>query len=206
MPGGFPLAKWWTFQVVLTDRSLSAKARLVYARLLKYHNQKTGQCNPSEERLGLDLGYSDRSIRTALRELDDIEYIDIRRGGGRRISNQYYPILIGGKNEYLNAEKLRFETRKAASAEKKKEKKKEQNAKAESMPPQPVRTKPAARDVSEAEKMLESAFLAMFPDRQEGHAQLVKAPSGTWNELVEELADGVTDIHGAVERLINALS
>ena len=105
MAGGFPLIKWWTFQLVLTDDALSARARLVYPRLLKYHNQTTGQCNPTEERLGLDLGCSDRTVRAAVSELEKAGYIDKENGGGRHVSNQYTPTLIGGKDAYQNAEK-----------------------------------------------------------------------------------------------------
>ena len=163
--------------MVLTDTSLGTKARLVFPRLLSYHSQITGQCNPSEERLATDLGYTDRTIRSAVNELRVAGYIGKISGGGRHTPNQYNPVLIGGKNEYLNAEKKRFQTRKAASEEKKKEKKKELRPEPRGLAVQPARCRLGQMDFSQAEKKLESAFLARFPNPEQGYTALMSLPS-----------------------------
>ena len=72
---------------VLTSSKVSPGAKLVYAMLLRYAWQNDF-CFPGQERLGRDMGASERSIRTYLKELEREDFIDVRRRGQGR-SNFY---------------------------------------------------------------------------------------------------------------------
>ena len=65
---------------ILTDKKLSAYAKLSYALLLSYAWQKDS-CFPGQERMASDLGVSDRYLRQALKELQDYNYIRVERRG-----------------------------------------------------------------------------------------------------------------------------
>lgn len=65
---------------ILTDKKLSAYAKLSYALLLSYAWQKDS-CFPGQERMAADLGVSDRYLRQALKELQDNNYISVERRG-----------------------------------------------------------------------------------------------------------------------------
>ncbi len=65
---------------ILTDKQLSAYAKLSYALLLSYAWQKDS-CFPGQERMAADLGVSDRYLRQALKELQDYNYISVERRG-----------------------------------------------------------------------------------------------------------------------------
>ena len=65
---------------VLMDKRLSFGARLTYAVLLSYAWQEE-RCFPGQARMARDLGTTDRSVRTFLRELRDNGYIDWKRQG-----------------------------------------------------------------------------------------------------------------------------
>ena len=65
---------------ILTDKKLSAYAKLSYALLLSYAWQKDS-CFPGQERMAADLGVSDRYLRQALKELQESNYIRVERRG-----------------------------------------------------------------------------------------------------------------------------
>src|SRR6266568_431112 len=65
---------------ILTDKKLSAYAKLSYALLLSYAWQKDS-CFPGQERMAADLGVSDRYLRQALKELQENNYISVERRG-----------------------------------------------------------------------------------------------------------------------------
>lgn len=65
---------------ILTDKKLSAYAKLSYALLLSYAWQKDS-CFPGQERMASDLGVSDRYLRQALKELQEYNYIKVERRG-----------------------------------------------------------------------------------------------------------------------------
>jgi hypothetical protein len=73
---------------VLKDKRLSFGARLTYAVLLSYAWQEDS-CFPGQERMARDLGTTDRSIRTFLKELRDVGYIDWKQRGLNK-PNIYY--------------------------------------------------------------------------------------------------------------------
>ncbi len=73
---------------VLKDKHLSFGARLTYAVLLSYAWQEES-CFPGQERIAIDLGTSERSIRRFLVELKDRGFIDWKQQGLNK-PNIYY--------------------------------------------------------------------------------------------------------------------
>jgi len=65
---------------ILTDKELSAYAKLSYALLLSYAWQKDS-CFPGQERMANDLGVSRQYLSKALKELQEHNYISIERRG-----------------------------------------------------------------------------------------------------------------------------
>jgi DNA-binding MarR family transcriptional regulator len=65
---------------ILTDKELSAYAKLSYALLLSYAWQKDS-CFPGQERMANDLGVSRQYLSKALKELQEHSYISIERRG-----------------------------------------------------------------------------------------------------------------------------
>ena len=77
--------KGWTGvpNFVLESKEVSSGAKLTYAMLLKYARE-LDECFPGQERLAQDMGNSERSVRTWLKELERVGLISIRqRGQGR---------------------------------------------------------------------------------------------------------------------------
>ncbi len=68
---------------LLESKVISVGAKLTYAMLLKYARE-LDECFPGQERLAGDMGVTDRSIRTWLKELEHAGLIAIKqRGQGR---------------------------------------------------------------------------------------------------------------------------
>jgi biotin operon repressor len=73
---------------ILESDKISVGAKLTYAMLLKYARE-LDECFPGQERLAKDMGNSERSVRTWLKELESAGLISIKqRGQGR--PNLYY--------------------------------------------------------------------------------------------------------------------
>ena len=66
--------------VILTDANLSVGAKLAYAMLLKYAWSSEG-CFPGQQTLAKDMGAGERSIRTYLKELEDVGYLEVKQRG-----------------------------------------------------------------------------------------------------------------------------
>jgi hypothetical protein len=73
---------------VLRDKKLSFGARLTFAILLSYAWQEDS-CFPGQDRMSKDLGTSDRSVRTFLKELREKGYISWKQQGLNK-PNIYY--------------------------------------------------------------------------------------------------------------------
>jgi len=68
---------------ILESSEISVGAKLTYAMLLKYAREMH-ECFPGQERLGKDMGVTDRSVRSWLKELEKVKLVEIkRRGQGR---------------------------------------------------------------------------------------------------------------------------
>lgn len=77
---------------ILKHRDLSLGARMTYGMLLSYAWQKDF-CHPAQERIALDLGVSDRSVRTFLAELRENRLITWKQQGLNK-PNIYYLLKL----------------------------------------------------------------------------------------------------------------
>ena len=66
--------------VILTDKTLSVGAKLSYAMLLKYAWSQDA-CFPGQQTLANDMGAGERSIRTYLKELEDVGFLEVKQRG-----------------------------------------------------------------------------------------------------------------------------
>ena len=86
--------------IILTDKTLSVGAKLAYAMLLKYAWSKDA-CFPGQQTLADDIGAGERSVRTYLKELEGVGYLEVKqRGLGK--TNLYRLFLTVTKSEKLN--------------------------------------------------------------------------------------------------------
>lgn len=67
--------KW--LKEVLRDRALSASAKNVATALVTFHNDRTGQCNPSQGRLAEAIGLSRRRVNRLVAELKAGGWIEV---------------------------------------------------------------------------------------------------------------------------------
>jgi len=65
---------------VLTRKNISVGAKLAYAMLLKYA-WGDDACFPGQVKLAEDMGATDRSVRTYLKELESAELLEIKQRG-----------------------------------------------------------------------------------------------------------------------------
>lgn len=84
--GADPATRYGFTQVpnfILVSKELSVGAKLVYAMLLKYAWQDD-YCFPGQEKLASDMGVTDRSTRTYIKELEAANYLEVvQRGLGK---------------------------------------------------------------------------------------------------------------------------
>ena len=66
--------------VILTDKTLSVGSKLTYAMLLKYAWSQDA-CFPGQQTLANDMGAGERSIRTYLKELEDVGFLEVKQRG-----------------------------------------------------------------------------------------------------------------------------
>lgn len=65
---------------ILVDKALSVGAKLAYAMLLKYAWSKDA-CFPGQQTLAADMGAGERSVRTYLKELEEIGFLEVKQRG-----------------------------------------------------------------------------------------------------------------------------
>ena len=65
---------------ILTKKDISVGAKLAYAMLLKYA-WNNDACFPGQVKLAEDMGATDRSVRTYLKELESAELLEITQRG-----------------------------------------------------------------------------------------------------------------------------
>ena len=69
--------------ILLTDKTLSSNAKLVYAMLLKYA-WNNNRVYPGQERMAEDMGSSQPTIARSVNELEQAGWLEItRRGQGK---------------------------------------------------------------------------------------------------------------------------
>ncbi len=66
--------------VILTNKELSVGGKLAYAMLLKYA-WSDNACFPGQQRLAVDMGAGERSIRTYLKELEEAGLLEVTQRG-----------------------------------------------------------------------------------------------------------------------------
>ena len=66
--------------VILIDQALSVGAKLAYAMLLKFA-WSNDACFPGQQTLAKDMGAGERSVRTYLKELEDIGFLEVKQRG-----------------------------------------------------------------------------------------------------------------------------
>lgn len=81
---------------------MSLPARLVLLVLANRHNQETGRCDPSNARICEDTQLSERAVRKAIRELEQLKLITTterkqRTGRGKRNLTNRYRIAGGAQ-------------------------------------------------------------------------------------------------------------
>jgi hypothetical protein len=76
---------------ILTNKSLSVGAKLLYAMLLKYNWTDEG-CFPGQQKLAEDMGSGERSVRTYQKELEAARLLKVtQRGLGK---TNYYRLHV----------------------------------------------------------------------------------------------------------------
>jgi hypothetical protein len=97
---------------ILENRDLTLGARMTYSMLLKYAWQKDF-CWPAQERIAVDLGVSDRSVRTFLKELRENHLITWKQRGLNK-PNIYYllklpdtPVIYPGPAKFSGPDRNR---------------------------------------------------------------------------------------------------
>lgn len=65
---------------LLVNKELSVGAKLAYAMLLKYA-WDANACFPGQVKLGEDMGAGERSVRTYLKELEDVGFLEVQQRG-----------------------------------------------------------------------------------------------------------------------------
>ena len=82
---------------ILRSEKLSPGAKLAYAMLLSYawNNES---CFPGQERLGKDMGVTDRSVRTYTQELEAYGFLKVKRRGLNKIN--VYELDLTVKNPH----------------------------------------------------------------------------------------------------------
>ena len=81
--GADPMSKRGFTQVpnfILQNDKLSIGAKLTYAMMLKYA-WNDNHCYPGQKTLAKDLGTSDRSVRSYLKDLEEMGFITITQRG-----------------------------------------------------------------------------------------------------------------------------
>src|SRR5262249_38290500 len=96
--------KFELIKQAIEDHSLSPAAKLVYVEMLvRFRNNRTGRCDPSQELLADKLGLSVRTVERAIKDLKKAGRIAVKRR--RNTSACYYfsalqePSPVAGPDE-----------------------------------------------------------------------------------------------------------
>ena len=81
----------FAFKALTLIEGLSDSARRVGGAIIDHFNRRTGQCNPSVQRLAELLGLHRASIMRAIEQLHDLDLIQRVRHGSRTHCNAYLP-------------------------------------------------------------------------------------------------------------------
>lgn len=81
---------------------MTHSAKFVLLALANRHNQETGRCDPSVERIADDMQISHRSVKYGLRELETLKVIQTverkqRTGRGKKNLTNRYRLFMGAR-------------------------------------------------------------------------------------------------------------
>jgi hypothetical protein len=82
---------------ILTNPTISVGAKLAYAMLLKYARQDDA-CFPGQVKLAEDMGATDRSVRTYLKELEAAALLEIKQRGLGKTNLYLLDLRVKPKN------------------------------------------------------------------------------------------------------------
>jgi Helix-turn-helix domain len=82
---------------ILTNKDISVGAKLAYAMLLKYV-WSNDSCFPGQVTLAEDMGATDRSVRTYLKELESAELLEITQRGLGKTNLYRLHLIVKPKN------------------------------------------------------------------------------------------------------------
>ena len=86
----------------ISNVAMSIPAKVVLLSLADHHNQETGRCDPSNDRLQKATQLSERAIRKAIRELEQLRLVTTverkqRTGRGKKNLTNRYRIAGGAQ-------------------------------------------------------------------------------------------------------------
>lgn len=79
------------FKVIALDERLSSSQKRVAIAIVDSFNRKTGQCDPSLDRIAHLLGTSQRTVSRAVKRIERLRIIGKLRHGGKFNRNSYTP-------------------------------------------------------------------------------------------------------------------
>jgi hypothetical protein len=88
---------------VLTNKSISATAKLLFAQLLDHRNKRTGQCNPRRKTLADEIGVSVDQVDRAAGELQRAGYLTWKRDRRTAFYELLDPRIRGTKEAQFRA-------------------------------------------------------------------------------------------------------
>jgi len=188
----FPLKKWWTTQLVLLDPRLGSSAKLLFIRLVAHHNNKTGQCNPSQETLANALSCSTRQVRNLTTELIETGHIQTRKGP-EKPSRLHYRLswFEGTSEEFRKAEKSFLNQRKQSSGKYKKEQKnKRLRCKTEESQAQRSARSSALESKEEIRGLLEQTIVKHFGSDDQAWSMAMQISAEDYSLEVERVVAG----------------
>lgn len=203
----FPMKKWWTLQLVTLDRRVSHGAVSLFSRLVSHHNNKTGQCNPSQETLAKALKCSTRQIRNFTKELREAGYVETRKGCGTR-PGLHYTIrwFEGTKDEFLRAEKYLQNQRKQSSGKQKKEhKKKGLGHKTEQSQKKKSANTSALKRKEEIRRLLEQKIVTHFGGGDKAWVMAMQISAADYSLEAERVVAGEISVAKVAKSLIARL-
>ena len=172
---------------------------------MSYHNTKSGRCFPSEKRLAVDLDCTDRTIRTAVKELTDLRYIVTKTKAGEGRSSQYNLWIPAGKKEYKKAENYCRHLRKKTSAKQMNELMKEQQKL--SITPGANVTKDAGDSIGSAKKIeqLQSSVIDALGGGAEAWELLLAIDQTSRDQIESSYVKSETRLPKATGKYVDAI-
>jgi len=187
--------------------SLKASELKVLFRLLAHQNPQTGRCDPSIARLSEDTGVCRRTVRKAIKGLEEREAIRVLlRSRGRR--NKYRIVDVARKlssNARANGSKTKepgFPKEGVMRSPKKEKKKERKEIGGFQRPHSPINKANESEQAHVKQKRLETCALAVFEERGMTLSDLVSIPSKEFQLVSEAFVSGEMTLEHAALKLL----